>query len=449
MLLCAGVVTLVFQPVPASASELAKTPADFTIHAGETIEKTFSKPMIGANGEGYGTAECRNDPVFKLTCATNRIKIAQRTPGYFLRITTSWLGQSTPAEAIPDIDTYLYDTAEGHLATSDVGGATSSDVPEMIKLVNPTQDEYDLVVVDFLGPVTEYTVSVQYTNQAAGPSPAPADLLLVPHQPPTVKNVSKPLVGYTGDPALYPAVLFPPDACRDDPTRDLVCDVFRIKLNRNASKDASNFVVLTLDWDVLLETPALPVALVGVGEAQIPHLVMFLYDSAAHVMDRVAVGGQESTAPQRLAFTASQDEYDLVIQASLGAVTSYKLTAFMTDQIFGKPFELLDPITGQPISTAPSSGADFDQFLPPAPGLPPLGLAPIDIDDQIAGIGLDTTQEFDVDEAIRLGQEALRNTAVTSDPPSGAVLLLVMLVIPFGLMAGGVVVMRRRHNVLI
>src|SRR5205085_7796873 len=117
--------------------------------------------------------------------------------------------------------------------------------------------------------------------------------------------------------------------------------------------DASNFVVVTLDWDVLAETPTIPVAVAGVGEVQIPHMVAFLYDSDAHVMDRTQVGGQESVSPQRLAFTATQDEYDLVVQVSLGAVTNYKLSAFMTDQIFGKPFELLDPITGQPIATAP------------------------------------------------------------------------------------------------
>jgi hypothetical protein len=91
------------------------------------------------------------------------------------------------------------------------------------------------------------------------------------------------------------------------------------------------------------------------------------------------------------------------------------------------------------------SGAfDGSKIDNPAAILP---LAPIDVDDQIAGIGLGTTEQFDRAEAIRLGQEALRNVSLESDPPSGVILVLALVVVPAVLLGAGIVIMRRRHNV--
>ena len=441
-----GVVGLVLRPVDAGATPLAKVPADITVRTGETITKTFDHPMIGAQSLQYSPADCRTSP-FSFTCATVRIKIARLTPGYFLKIQTSWLGQSTLLEAVPDIDTYLYDTAEGALP-KDAGGATSSDLPETITVEQPGQDEYDLVVVNYLGATKDFTVTVQYLNEKQGVSPHIADETLSAHQAPRIRTVNTPLVGYTGDPAVYPVVTFTPTQCRD-PLHDAVCDVYRIKINRNRARDAVNFMRAEIAWDVNATTPDLPAVAVGLNGAQIPHMAMFVYDTDSHALPREQVGGQDSVEPQRVAWSATQDEYDLVVQVTLGVVPNYKLTLKFSDETFDKPFELLDPLTGLPVDSS-SQLPDGSNFTPgkDEAAVPPLALAPIDNDSQISGIGLDTTQQFNAEQAL-LGSDALRNTSAVAKPPSDLILLLSLVVVPIGLLAFGVVYMRRRHTILI
>lgn len=442
-----GVVALALHPVDASAAGLAPVPADITVQPGQTVSKTFDHPMVGAQSLEYGPATCRTSP-FSLTCGTTRIKIGRLLPGYFLRIQTSWLGQSTLLEAVPDIDTYLYDTADGHLGT-DAGGATPSDLPETIDVEKPLQDQYDLVVVNYAGATKDYTVTVQYLNEKQGVAPHVADATMNAHDAPTIKNVTTPLVGYTGDPALYPVVTFTPSQCRD-PIHDAVCDVYRIHINRNRAPDAENFMRADVAWDVSATTPDLPAVAVGVNGAQVPHIAMFVYDTDSHMLPREQVGGQDSIEPQKVAWTATQDEYDLVVQVTLGVVPSYKLTLKFSDETFNKPFELLDPLLGQP---ADSSGnyPDGSVFTPGQndAAVPPLALAPIDDDSQISGIGLGTTQQFDQSQALQLGREALRNTSVVSKPPSGVILWLSLVILPFGLLGFGIFYMRRRHTELV
>ena len=443
-----GVIALALHPVNASAASLAPVPADITVQPGQTVSKTFDHPMIGAQSLQYSPSDCRTSP-FSLTCGTTRIKIGRMLPGYFLRIQTSWLGQSTLAEAVPDIDTYLYDSPEGHLATADVGGATSSDLPETINLEKPLQDQYDLVVVNYLGATKDYSVTVQYLNEKQGVGPHVADATMNAHDAPTIKNVSTPLVGYTGDPALYPAVTFTPSQCRD-PIHDAVCDVYRIHINRNRAPDAENFMRADVAWAIDASTPDLPAVAVGLNGAQIPHMAMFVYDTDSHMLPRAQVGGQDSVEPQKVAWSATQDEYDLVVQVTLGVVPSYKLTLKYSDETFSKPFELLDPLTGVPVD----SSGDYPDGSVFTPGqndaaVPPLALAPITDDAQISGIGLGTTQQFDQAQALKLGREALRNTAVVSKPPSGIILWLSLVILPFGLLGFGVVYMRRRHTELV
>jgi hypothetical protein len=232
-----------------------------------------------------------------------------------------------------------------------------------------------------------------------------------------------------------------PDACRTDPLQDTTCDVYRLKLNRNKSKEAVNFVVITLSWDPV-ETPDLSTPALGLGGEQVPNLDMYLFDSPTHPVE--GTGGNLFLLPERAGFVAIQDEFDLVVTTKRGPGVSYKISAFMTDEIFGKPFELLDPVTGQLVTPGPDGS-----FTPVEPSgavdIPPLALAPVEIDQQIAGIGLGQTEQFDAQEAIRLGGEALRNTGVTHDPPSGLVLVLALGVLPMALLGTGVFVMRRRH----
>jgi hypothetical protein len=441
---------LVLRPVAAGADDLAKVPADITVAPGQTISKDVSKPMIGSAELRPDPDGCRNNPAIGLTCDAQRIKITRRVPGYFLRISTSWLSEGNEAgQSVPDADTYIFDRPTAYMDYNNVGGVSSA-MPEVIKVVDPKQDEYDYVIGAYAGAIPGYTVVVQYVNESAGPSPAPADILLHANTPPITKHVTTPMVGYTGQPALYAAVKQSPDACRNDPTKDVLCDVYRIKLDRNHTADATNFVIITVDYKAVTITPDLVAGVAGVAKFQNPNLDLFLWDSAAHAMERGQVGGETGEPPERLAFVATQDEYDVVVQIANGSNSDYTLKAVMSDELFDKPFELLDPITGAPIGAPVPDGKGG--YVSPVDGsvvTPPLALAPVGADDQIAGIGLGTTEQFDSSQLADLGRSAMRNTAAATKPPSAVILWLTLVVVPAALFASGVVVMRRRHTELI
>jgi hypothetical protein len=285
------------------------------------------------------------------------------------------------------------------------------------------------------------------------PTPGvPPDITLTAHTAPFVKQVTSALSGYTGAPALYPVIQYKPDACRNNPAYNGLCDVYRVHVNRNLSKAALNFVVIELDWDATY-TPPVDAVAVGLNGAQEPNLDMFVWDTADHVMDHFAVGGVSSTVPERVAFTATQDEFDVVVQLSNGVSSGYKITAQTTDQIYDKPFELLDPVTGQPIAL-PSDSSDTGPVVTPpdysdTSATPELPLQAIDNDSQISGIGLGTTEQFDASDLMRLGRAAARNTAAVSKPPSSVILVVSLVLLPLAILAAGVGFLRRRRNVII
>jgi hypothetical protein len=317
-------------------------------------------------------------------------------------------------------------------------------MPEQSKIV-PTQDEYDIVVQAYAGAINSHKLTLYYTNAAApatgtnGPTP---DIILTPKEPPFSKTYSTAMTGATGSPVFYPLVHYPPESCRSDPSFDGLCDVYRLKLNRNKTKGALNFVVITLEWDATT-LPDLALVAAGLGLGSSPGLVMFLWDTPDHAMDRGAVGGQDDALPQRLGFTATQDEYDLVVQVSKGAVSSYKISAILSDEVFTKPYEILDPATGQPLVQNPDGSLTPTEPVDSAAPVPSLAIAPIDTDTQIAGIGLGTTEQFDPTDLISRG--AIRATATTGTPPSGLVLFLALVLLPLLIVAAAVYTMRRRH----
>lgn len=439
LLVAIGAGGLVLAPATAHAEPLAPAAADFTLKPGESVKKDFTKAMVGSAEARPDNVSCRNNPAIALTCSVHRIKLVNRTRGYFLRISTFWTDKDAAGTSVPDVDTYLFDGPGTSFDYKQVGGVSSA-MPEQIKLVDPKQDEYDYVIGVYAGAIPGYTVSVEYTNAASAPTPGvPADFVLTPHAKPLAKSVSTTLVvpTITGQ---------APDSCRNDPTEDTSCDVFRIKLNRNRAKDAVNFVVIELDWNAVV-TPDLSTPAAGLGGEQQPNLDMYVWDTATHILD--GTGGNLFNMPERAGFVATQDEYDLTVQTKRGLATSYKLSMFMTDEIFSKPFELTDPVTGRPIGTAPVDDPSAFPVAPLAPsgGLPQIALAPIGTDSQISNIGLGTTQQFDAN-ALQLGRGAIRNTAATAKAPAGWVLVLALLFFPLVLIAGAVTALRRRHRVL-
>ncbi len=282
-----------------------------------------------------------------------------------------------------------------------------------------------------------------------------ADFVLTPHAPPVIKHVTTVLVN-------NPALAYYPDGCRTSIDTDAFCDAYRIKLNRNMARGAHNAVVITLTW-AGRQVPDLPLVVTAPGLGFLPDLDMYLYDKPDHYLgddtedddtDKPGcqgcegVGGVSIDFPERVAFTATQDEYDLVVQATKGAVTRYTLAAYMTDEVFDKPSELLDEIT-QVTGAAPEA---IKQFSPPAAApshtldVPGLDLVSPRPDADIAGIGLGVNEQF-ASEQVALGG-VTRTTAATAAAPSGVSLTLTLGVVPLALAGAGAAAVRRRRRSL-
>jgi hypothetical protein len=436
----AGAGALVLAPTTASAGVTPGVKPDFVVGPGDTVPQEFSKPLIGSAEVKSKPDDCRNNAAIGLTCAAHRIKVNRTADKNFsLRIVLEWDAQGDPSAAqVPDIDMLLFDSPDTSLKSAEVGGAGAT-MPEQIKVV-PAQDEYDIVVQAYAGAITGYKITVSYTAGAAltAGSVTP-DIVLSPHAPPFQKQYTSVVA------AGAPAVAFFPDACRNQAGYQELCDAYRIKLNRNHAKDAVNFVVVTLDWDPV-NVPALDLVAVNLVGHPVPDLNMYVYDAPDNSLDGIG-GTSIENVPERVGWVATQDEYDLVVQSAGGTGTSYKLSAFMTDEVFTKPFEFIDPSTGKQLVQQPDgqiTPAPVDHSTAPALA-PELALAPVDTDSQIAGIGLGTTEQFNAND-LQLGGRALRNTAATAEPPSDIVLVLMLIVAPVLVLGAGIVVVRRRHT---
>ncbi len=280
------------------------------------------------------------------------------------------------------------------------------------------------------------------------------DFVLTPKSAPVSKTYTSVLVNDLtvqakgNDPAvdeLADEVIPNPDDCRT-PAYDLVCDVYRIKLNRNLDKEALNVVIIEMDWDGIL-LPDLVLVVAGLGIGYIPDIDMFLYANQKSYMELGEVGGRSVAIPERLGFTATQDEYDLVIRSSTGIATGYRLTAYMSDEMFGKQFEILDDVLTGPTEVTPDDDSSVTTpGPPPLATTPPLELAPIDVDSAIGGIGLGVNEQFD-SEALALSPKT-RTIAARAKPPSAFALVVAMLAAPSLIAAGLVAALRRRRNAL-
>jgi len=248
-------------------------------------------------------------------------------------------------------------------------------------------------------------------------------------------------------PQADPSVVPTPDECRDIAALDTTCDVYRIKIVRDLSKGAQNFVVINVDWKSQAHTPALALAVAGLSDSDVPDIDLFLYKNADVYEDSADVGGRGAIVPERLVFQATQDEYDLIVRAGTGVATEYRITAQLSNEVFTKPFELLD----QPdVATTPPpdlSGGEPTALLPTPSGDVALPLAPVDSDPQISQIGLGTNEQFSA-EGLNLGNKT-RAVAVSSEPPSTLVLILAMVLFPAAAASGALVVLRRRRDAFV
>ncbi len=251
-------------------------------------------------------------------------------------------------------------------------------------------------------------------------------------------------------PQADPAVVPTPDQCRDLPPLTFVCDVYRIKIVRDKTPGAANFMQLTVTWDPQAHTPAGVFVAFGLSDSDVPDIDLFLYQDADTYIDYHEVGGRGAVIPERMAWEATQDEYDLVVRAGTGVATEYSINVRMSNELFDKPFEFLDEVTsGASPNAEPNAGPTPSNGGSPAGGgfeLPSssFALAPLDDDAQIAGIGLGTTEQYDT-AVLGLGNKT-RQVAATSEPPSTLVLVLAMVLLPLASAFFLAFILRRRRG---
>lgn len=277
-----------------------------------------------------------------------------------------------------------------------------------------------------------------------------------------------------------------PAECRTPPY-DLVCDSYRIKLNRNLGPDALNFVFFTLEFEPIFVTPDAAVIAAGLARIPVGDYDVYVYDKEDHYLgqnypglgqvndalgtvSRVPVvgkptadflgtlllgdedptdyppGGRGVGVPERGGFTANQDVYDVVIAAKKGVQKGYTLRLGFSDEEFATPFELLDPEVSDggfgsditDVSDVPEVTAGSDAALPEA------NVAP---DNDIAGVGLGAAGRFDAPPSISVS--GARSVAATPKAPSAVVLILAMVVLPVAGLGSAFVVLRRRRQALV
>lgn len=265
-----------------------------------------------------------------------------------------------------------------------------------------------------------------------------------------------------------------PDSCRGNPSAateaaaSQACRAYRVKLNLDPDPLAVNTVFFRLDFEQT-QLPGLPLVAAGLNPPPVNGYDVQVYDQADHYLGQNAPdptldpitgpgdpedlppGGATFASPEIGSFIAKTDTYDFVVSSQIGVSRGFVLTIELSNLLFQTPREILDALGAPPAPVSPPTGAET---APPfaggaGPGVAPLPLADVLADDDIAGIGLGTTEQFDQAEALRLGQQALRNISVDADPPSALTLVLAMVLLPLAVAGVAVLLLRRRHALIV
>lgn len=285
------------------------------------------------------------------------------------------------------------------------------------------------------------------SGAGANPTPGiPPDFVLEPNGPMITREIKSNTIGAPRNEN--------PESCRNHPVFNNICDVYRLRLNLSTKPGAQNFVVIFLEF-AATRRPEFQIPLLNTPDTNVPELDLVVYRSPFLALPAALVGGQDLNIPERVAFIATQPEYDLVVKNDQGVSNGYTLRMFMTDEIFESRFELLEEVqkridnppapTTPPADTpAPPENVVFDKpnSLPPLRPIDDLGL-----DTRINGIGLPRAN-FDAGVPSLFGPRTQRVLSV-ADEPSGLSLVLALLVLPLAAAAGGTVWLRRRRQALI
>jgi hypothetical protein len=307
----------------------------------------------------------------------------------------------------------------------------------------------------------------------AGGGAASAEPLNPKIKPDAVINVGQEITIKNDDVLINPLILAGgPEACRgnasspDQAAAAQACRAYRIKLNRDPSPKASNTVYFRLDFEQT-QLPGLPLVAAGLNPPPLNGYDVNVYDQEDHYLGQnepdptldpifgpgdpndPSPGGSSFNDPEIGSFIAKTDTYDFVISSQLGIARGFTLRIKLSNELFAPPSEIFENL-GQP--TGPINEPTGSTYAPPfvgglGPGLvEPLPLADVLADNDIAGIGLGTTEQFDRAEAVRLGQQALRNISIKANPPSTLALFLGIVAFPLLVAVTAVVLLRRRRQ---
>jgi hypothetical protein len=253
-------------------------------------------------------------------------------------------------------------------------------------------------------------------------------------------------------------VLYPPHSCRgeartlDDNAAPFICKSYRVALNLDPNPKALNTVIFEAVFQQT-QAPSLPLVALGLNPPPAGGVNVYVWDKEDHYLGQDATtdvndpspGGASFNDPEIGSFTAKQRLYDITVQAEAGPNNGFDLHVTFSNEIFKKPFEVLDENT-----FAPPSDNNATPFIPPAdtatPTAPPLPPATITPDRDIAGIGLGTDEQFGRG-AFALPPQT--RTIASTNPPSTLVLVVGMIGLPFVVGVAAVVLMRRRRLALL
>ena len=247
-----------------------------------------------------------------------------------------------------------------------------------------------------------------------------------------------------------------PAECREGAETAATCDVIRVKLDRDESEDAVNFLRVELTWDTGYEPPPLMLAVVGLSAGGTNDLDMYVYDEDGN---EIEAGGATAAKKEVAGVTAGTDVYDIVVNVFTGAVTEYTMNFLFSNEIFATPFEALDPATGgsftapsdlsadpaAPAVAAPLASVDDTAALMAPPAVVVGGAAAVTSDSDFSGFRASADDALQGDLAVfSPGRAAAPPPA---DPPSTWAIIFWLVAVPVVLGAAGFVFLRRRSPV--
>ncbi len=263
------------------------------------------------------------------------------------------------------------------------------------------------------------------------------------------------------------------------------CKAYRLKLNRDQSGGALNFVVIRLDYAVQIEPPDLMAVAAGVNPFSVPNYNIYVYDVSDHylgqngtpgelagtpaegpvrdtpiVQDELGflaapgdpedprIGGIGLDPPDIAGFTAKQDEYDIVIANITGPGSGFELSIAFTNELFASPLEVLDSAADiapvQDLSGPIDLGAAGALAIATPAAVQSLAATGVDTD--FSGFGLGTRIDPSAFSDVSLPSGVRRTVRLGGAQPSGFSLMVWFVAAPLLLIgAGGLVMLRRRR----